>query len=208
MSSATPAAVVRVAVGVDTHKDVHVAAARDGVGRPLGQLQVPVTAAGYRQLLRWARSLGEPIGFGVEGTGSFGAALSRFLRREGERVVEVNRPNRQARRRNGKSDPVDADAAARAVLSGDADVTPKHADGAVEMIRVLRVARASAVKATSETVNAIHAIVLTAPEELRAPVRRAEQEPAGPRGRRPARGGGHGRGVGGVGGAAVAGSAV
>jgi transposase len=119
-------------------------------------------------LLHRVWSLGEPVGFGVEGTGSFGAGLARFLRGEGERVVEVNRPNRQARRRNGKSDPVDADAAARAVLSGDADVTPKHADGAVEMIRVLRVARASAVKATSETVNAIHAIVLTAPDELRA----------------------------------------
>jgi len=109
--------------------------------------------------------------FGVEGTGSYGAGLARYLRSEGAVVIEVIRPNRQARRRNGKSDPADADAAASAVLSGDAAGLPKGADGHVEMIRTLRVARSTAVKARTQAVNALKALVVTAPSDLREQLR-------------------------------------
>lgn len=99
---------------------------------------------------------------GVEGTGSYGAGLARFLVAHGQRVIEVNRPDRQLRRRRGKSDPVDADAAARTVQAGEATGIPKAQDGSVEMTRVLRVARQSAVKARTQAVNAIKALLVTA----------------------------------------------
>lgn len=154
-------------VGVDTHKDVHVARAKDTLGRLLGERSVPATAPGFRELLAWARALGEVTSFGVEGTSSYGAGLARYLRREGVAVVEVIRPNRQARRRNGKSDPADADAAASAVLSGEASGVPKSGQAQVEMIRSLRVVRQTAVKARTQAINAMHALVVTAPEDLR-----------------------------------------
>ena len=160
-----------VVVGVDTHKDTHVARAKDALGRRVGEQLVPTTPAGYRQLLAWARGFGEVEAFGVEGTGSYGAGLARYLRSEGEVVIEVIRPNRQARRRNGKSDPADADAAASAVLSGDAAGLPKGADGRVEMLRALRVARSTAVKARTQAVNALKALVVTAPSDLREQLR-------------------------------------
>jgi transposase len=157
----------RVTVGVDTHKQVHVAAARDQLGRRLGTTLAPASSAGYGELLAWARGLGEIDSWGVEGTGSYGAGLVRFLAAHGQRVVEVNRPDRQLRRRRGKSDPVDADAAARTVQAGEATGTPKTQDGTVEMVRSLRVARQSAVKARTQAVNAIKALLVTAPAELR-----------------------------------------
>jgi transposase len=153
----------RVTIGVDTHKDSHVAAARDQLGRRLAITQVAATRAGYAQLLAWAQGLGEPVAWGVEGTGSYGAGLARFLAAAGQRVLEVNRPDRQARRRRGKSDPVDADAAARAVQAGEATGVPKAQDGMVEMARALRVARQSAVKARIQAINAIKALLVTAP---------------------------------------------
>ncbi len=104
----------------------------------------------------------------MEGTGSWGAGLARQLRALDIEVVEVNRPNRQRRRRSGKSDPADALAAARAVMSGEADAVPKSADGAVESLRLLRIARASADRARTQAANQIHAIIDTAPESLRA----------------------------------------
>ncbi|MGH9120146.1 MAG: IS110 family transposase [Acidimicrobiales bacterium] len=162
---------VKVTVGVDTHKDAHVARAKDELGRRLGERIIPTTPAGYRELLGWAKSLGQIEAFGLEGTGSYGAALARYLRAEGQVVLEVIRPNRQARRRNGKSDPADADAAASAVLSGDAAGAPKAGDAAVEMIRALRVARSTAIKARTQTSNAIKALVVTAPEALRETLR-------------------------------------
>src|SRR5215218_2807253 len=158
---------VRVTVGVDTHKHVHVAAARDQLGRRLGVTMAPATRAGYVELLAWARGLGEVDVWGVEGTGSYGAGLVRFLAASGQQVLEVNRPDRATRRRRGKSDPVDADAAARTVQAGEATGIPKAQDGTVEMTRALRVARPSAVKARTQAVNAIKALLVTAPSELR-----------------------------------------
>jgi transposase len=157
----------RVTIGVDTHKDSHVAAARDHLGRRLGTTMAPATRAGYAKLLAWARGLGEPVAWGVEGTSSYGAGLARFLAAHGQRVLEVNRPDRAARRRRGKSDSVDADAAARTVQAGEATGTPKTQDGTVEMLRALRVARQTAVKARTQAINAIKALLVTAPDELR-----------------------------------------
>ena len=154
--------------GVDTHKDAHVVAAIDAMGRLLGTEQFPTTARGYRRLLRWLRRFGEIDAVGIEGTGAWGAGLARYLTSEGVRVLEVDRPNRQRRRRHGKSDPADAEAAARAVLAGDATGTPKAATGTAEAIRVVRIARNSAMKARTQTANQIHAVIATAPEELRS----------------------------------------
>jgi transposase len=157
----------RVTIGVDTHKDLHVAAARDELGRRLGTTMAPATRAGYATLLDWAAGLGEATAWGVEGTGSYGAGLARFLCVRGQRVLEVNRPDRAARRRRGKSDPVDADAAARAVQAGEATGTPTAQDGVVEMARALRVARQTAVKARTQAINAIKGLLVTAPTGLR-----------------------------------------
>jgi len=162
---------VRVTVGVDTHKDTHVARAKDQLGRRLGEMAIPTTPAGYADLLAWAKDLGAVETFGLEGTSSYGAGLARHLRREGQVVVEVIRTNRQARRRNGKSDPADADAAASAVLSGDASGPPKSGEGTVEMIRALRVARSTALKARTQATNAMQALVVTAPDQLRQSLR-------------------------------------
>jgi transposase len=122
----------QITVGVDTHLDVHVAHACDQLGRCMATVQVPTTPTGYHDLLAWARGLGEPVAWGVEGTGAYGAALARFLAANGQAVLEVNRPDRQARRRRGKSDPLDAEAAARAVQAGQVTVTPKAGTGQVE----------------------------------------------------------------------------
>lgn len=162
---------VQVTVGVDTHKDVHVARAKDQLGRLLGEVEIPTTPVGYRRLLQWARGYGVVAAFGVEGTGSYGAGLTRFLRQQHETVLEVIRPNRQRRRRHGKSDPADADAAASAVLAGEASGPAKASDTAVEMIRVLRVTRTTAVKARVQTTNCLKALLVTAPAELRDALR-------------------------------------
>lgn len=104
--------------GIDTHLDVHVAAALNHLGAVLGTKSFPTTTAGYRRLLRWMRTYGPLHAVGVEGTGSYGSALARHLAENEVRVIEVSRPNRQVRRRHGKTDVIDAIAAARAVLSG------------------------------------------------------------------------------------------
>jgi transposase len=166
-----PAPDCLVTVGVDSHGDVHVAAAVDQRGRLLGTTTVPTTTRGYRQLLAWARRLGRVERFGVEGTGAFAAGLLRFLHANGQVVVEVDRPDRSLRRRRGKSDPIDAEAAARAVQSRAAQGLPKSRDGKVEMIRALRVARRSAVKARTQAANQLHDLVVSAPEPLRAQLR-------------------------------------
>jgi transposase len=161
----------RVTAGVDTHLDVHVVAALDGVGGELGVRNFPTTPAGYRALLRWLHSFGEVDLVGIEGTGSYGAGLARHLQAEGVAVVEVDRPNRQNRRRRGKSDPVDAVAAARAAQSGDAAGQAKARNGAVEAIRVLRIARSSAIHDRTEALNQMRALVSTAPDDLRQELR-------------------------------------
>ena len=153
--------------GVDTHKDAHVASVMDGLGRTLGTASFPADAKGYDHLLAWMESHGPVEAVGVEGTGSYGAGLARRLAAGGTRVLEVNRPNRQARRRRGKTDTVDATAAARAALNGDADAEPKAGDGPVEAIRMLSVARRSAVKARTQATNQVHGLVVTAPEHLK-----------------------------------------
>ena len=158
---------VQIIIGVDTHKDQHVAVALDGRGVRLDEKHVPVATCGYEELERWPCNLGQVYAFGVEGTGSYGAGLARFLTDRGYTVVEVNRPDRSVRYRKGKSDPTDAEMAARAVLAGVADATPKSGKGEVEMIRMLKSAKDSAVKARTQAVNQMKALVVTAPAELR-----------------------------------------
>ena len=136
-----------VIVGVDTHKHMHVAVAIDSRGIRLGAHSFGADSEGYRALLTWAEAYGGIEAVGIEGTGGYGVGLSRTVHRAGHRVVEVNRVDRRLRRAAGKSDTSDAEAAARAVLAGQATATPKTADGAVEMMRQLKVARDSAVKA-------------------------------------------------------------
>lgn len=160
-----------VVIGVDTHADTHTAAAVDAFGRILATIEIEATPAGYRQLLAWARKLGRVQRAGVEGTGAYGAGLARFLTGHGIGVIEVNRVSRQHRRRHGKSDPADAEAAARAVLSGEATGIAKDTTGNVEAIRVLHLTRRSAVKATTQAANQITNLVLTAPEPLRSQLR-------------------------------------
>jgi transposase len=159
-------------VGVDTHADVHVAACVDQLGRLLGTISIPTTPAGYDQLLTWAACFGRIQRVGVEGTGSYGAGLSRHLRAHGIQVLEVNRPDRSMRRARGKSDPIDAEAAARTVLAGRAQGTAKARDGRVEAIRALRVAKRSAMRARTQAANQLHALVKAAPAELREQLRR------------------------------------
>ena len=157
--------------GVDTHLDVHVAAALDRIGGLLGTKSFPTTPAGYRQLLRWLQAFGPIVQVGVEGTSSYGAGLTRTLQHAGVTVVEVDRPNRQKRRRVGKSDTLDAIAAARAALAGEALGSPKSKNGNVEGIRILGVARLSAIKSRSQTLNQIRSLVSTAPVQLREQLR-------------------------------------
>lgn len=156
-----------IVVGVDTHKHIHAAVAVSALGARLGAMTVAVSEKGYRELEAWARSLGPVRAFGVEGTGSFGAGLSRFLSGQGHTVLEVNRPDRQLRHQHGKSDPVDAEAAARAVLSGQATAVPKSGTGVVEMIRHLKVARDTAVKGRTQAMLTIKSIIVGAPDILR-----------------------------------------
>jgi transposase len=153
--------------GVDTHRDVHVAAALDPLGGLLGSESFPTDGAGYRALLKWLETFGEVTKIGVEGTGSYGSGLTRYLRRAGVDVIEVDRPNREERRRSGKSDPLDAVEAARAALSGRATGSPKSRDGAVEAIRVLVVAKRSARQARIKALLQMRHLGYSAPEQLR-----------------------------------------
>jgi len=166
---------VEVILGVDTHLDFHVAVALDHLGRRLGDSSVPTTPKGYERLLRWAEGFGPLRCAGVEGTSSYGAGLARHLRARGIEVLEVERPKHRRRSSRGnlqkKSDPSDAEAAARAVLAGEASGVPKSGDGEVEMIRALRAARRSAIKARTQAANQLQALRVTAPEQLRRRLR-------------------------------------
>jgi transposase len=157
--------------GVDTHLELHVAAAINHLGGVLGTETFPTTAAGYRQLMRWLAGFGPIHAVGVEGTGSYGAALARHLVENGVTVIEVARPNRQVRRRHGKTDVIDAIAAARAVLSGEATGSPKAHNGPVEALRLLKIVQRSGNKARTQAMNQLRNIVATAPDELRSRLR-------------------------------------
>jgi transposase len=157
----------RTVIGVDTHKDIHVVVALTPTGRMLGSSSFPATVAGYGSLLAWARAFGSDVIAGVEGTGSWGAGLMRFLSRQKITVIEVNRPDRSMRRRRGKSDTVDAEAAARAVISGQASVTPKSADGPVEAMRFYKVAKDSALKSRTQAVNQLKGVIVNGDPVLR-----------------------------------------
>ncbi|MGW4985377.1 IS110 family transposase [Streptomyces mirabilis] len=156
-----------ILLGVDTHKDVHAAAVVTLLGSAVDRRNFPATIEGYRQLIGWARSFGTLRRAGVECTGSYGAALTRHLRSEGIEVTEVNQPDKAARRRHGKTDAVDAEAAARAVLSGRATATPKTGDGPVEMLRLFKIAKGSAVKARTQAINQLKSVLVCADATLR-----------------------------------------
>jgi transposase len=157
--------------GVDTHLDVHVASALDHLGGVLGTASFPTTPTGYVELLNWLRRHGPVDRVGVEGTGSYGSGLAQHLQANDVTVIEVSRPNRQVRRRHGKSDVIDAIAAARAVLAGEATTVPKSHDGLVEALRTLKLLQRSANKARVVALNQLHNLVVTAPDELRARLR-------------------------------------
>jgi transposase len=161
----------RVIAGVDTHKEFHVVVVLDELGRKLDTATFPTTARGYRDLTGWVSGFGEVLALGVEGTASWGAGLCRHLRARGLNVIEVNQPDRHQRRRRGKSDRLDAEMAARAVLAGDATASPKAGDGPVEALRQLRLARTGAMKARTAAANQLHSVCDTAPDQIRAQLR-------------------------------------
>ncbi len=163
-AAATPDEVV---LGVDTHRDRHTAAVVSMSGALLACEEFAATAAGYRAMLAWARRHGQLRRAGVECTGSYGAALSRMLQAEDIAVFDVNQPDKRARRTRGKTDKVDAEAAARAVLSGRATVTAKTGDGQVEAMRLLKTVRDSAVNARTKAINQLKAILVSADPALR-----------------------------------------
>jgi transposase len=154
-------------LGIDTHKRTHVAVVLDGLGRLQGSLSFAATDSGAAELIAWSGEHGSPSIAGVEGTGSYGYQLTRALQSAGVTVSEVNRPDRANRRRKGKSDPVDAEAAARAVLSGQATAIPKNREGSVESLRALTIARNSAVKAKTTASNQVKALLVGADQEMR-----------------------------------------
>lgn len=157
----------RVVIGVDTHKHIHSAAVLDERGVLLGTSVFDADSVGYRALIGWSVQFGTPLRFGIEGTGSYGRGLAAAVRRGGHDVVEVARPNRADRHRRGKSDVIDAENAARAVLAGQAEAIPKDAEGTVEMMRHIKVAKDAAVKARTVAMQTLKAILITAPAELR-----------------------------------------
>jgi transposase len=153
--------------GVDSHADAHQFAALDRRGVLLSSESFPTTTDGYERGLAWLRQFGEVVAVAVEATGSYAAGLVRYLRERDVRVAEVNQPHPHTRRRVGKSDPIDAEMAARAFLAGKATVVPKRTDGIVESVRMLRVARGSAVKARTAAIVQIRDLIVTAPQPLR-----------------------------------------
>lgn len=160
-------AVQDIILGVDTHLDVHVGVVISATGQFLGSHAVPTTTEGYIALLIWANTYGNLSRAGVEGTGTYGAGLAKVLRDHEVDVFEVNRPDRARRRLKGKSDPTDAENAARAVLSKQATAIPKHQSGAAEAMRIVTVARRSAVKAKTQSINQIRSLLVSAPQEVR-----------------------------------------
>ncbi len=156
-----------ITVGVDTHADVHHAVIIDASGTWVADRQFSASAAGYQHLCEWAGSFGAIDQVAVESTGSYGAGLTRYATAAGLQVVEVNQPHVHTRARVGKSDPIDAEAAARKAASGQARSVAKDTTGVVESIRVVMVARDSAVRTRTRTLLQIRDLITTAPDELR-----------------------------------------
>lgn len=161
----------QVIVGVDTHKEVHVAAAVDWQGTLIDERTFATTRQGYRQLESWARSLGEVLRVGIECSGSYGSGLARHLAKNGFAVLEVTFPDKTVRRKRGKDDFIDAEMAAEAAFTGARTVTPKSRDGMVEALRVLQKTRSTAVAARRVALQMIRADIISAPEELRDQLR-------------------------------------
>lgn len=163
----TVAAEKLLTLGVDTHLDKHVSVLINNLGQIVSTEEFETTSRGYQNLLRWCKSFGELQRAGVEGTGTYGAGLYRYLDQQNIPVFEVTRPNRIKRRQKGKTDTLDAENAARAALSGEAQSIPKKQTGIVEALRYLVVTRRSAVKGKTQAINQIRALLVTAPDEVR-----------------------------------------
>lgn len=161
----------QVVIGVDTHKEIHVAAAVDWQGTLVGEECFPTTRQGYRLLESWARSLGDVLRVGVECSRSYGSGLTRHLAKNGFTVLEVAFPDKTVRRKRGKDDFIDAEMAAEAAFTGARTVTPKSRDGMVEALRMLQKARSTAVAARRAALQMIRADIISAPEELRDQLR-------------------------------------
>jgi transposase len=165
-----------VILGVDTHLDCHVGAVLSNAGRLIATESFACDNAGYIKLIVWANSFGTLLRAGVEGTGTYGSALTKTLRDHDVEVFEVNRPDRSKRRLKGKSDSTDAESAARSVLSGSASSIPKTHSGLAEALRTITVARRSAVKAKTQAINQLRSILVSAPQEVRDQLWKKEPE--------------------------------
>ena len=161
----------RIIGGVDTHKDLHVAAVVDERDRVLASRCFPTTRHGYKQMLTWMRSFGLLQRVGVEATGTYGAGLLRYLQNAGVKVLEVTAPDTHDRRKRGKTDDLDAQNAAHAAFAGRRTVTPKSRDGMIESLRVLKACRKTAVAARRVALQMIHNTIVSAPDELREALR-------------------------------------
>src|SRR5579872_6292988 len=157
--------------GVDTHKDLHVAAVVNEQYRVLGTRSFATTRQGSRQMLTWMRSYGEVQRIGIESTGSYGAGLLRFMQQAGITVLEVTTPDKQDRRRRGKNDDLDAQNAAHAAFAGQRTVTPRSRDGMIESLRVLMACRKTAITARCVALQMIQNTILSAPDALRDQLR-------------------------------------
>lgn len=167
MTVPLPSAQQLIVAGVDAHKNTHHAVALDGNGTRLGDQGFAASSAGYRELLRWIAGFGVVDRVGVESTGSYAAGLTRYLAEHGVEIIEVNQPHPHTRARKGKDDAIDAEAAARKVISGEATSHPKITTGVIEAIRVLHLARDSAVRSRTAALTQLQAVLVTAPAPLR-----------------------------------------
>ncbi|KQN53593.1 transposase [Serratia sp. Leaf51] len=156
-----------VILGADTHLDIHVGAVLSYAGKLLGTKVIQTNQVGYEELFDWVLTFGSLERAGIEGTGAYGAGRTRFLIKKGLDVLEINRPDRSKRRLKGKSDPLDAENAARTVLSGSTKAVPKLQSGACEALRIISVARRSAVKAKTQAINQLRALLVSAPQDIR-----------------------------------------
>lgn len=165
-----------VILGIDTHLDAHVGVIIDYRGKWLGALSITTNPSGYRELLSWAQSFGHLHRTGIDGTGTYGAGIAQFLHAHGVKVWEINRSDRSQRRLQGKSAPTDAESAARTVLSGKAHAIPKLQKSAAEAMQTVSVVRRSAVKARTQTINQSRALLISAPDDIRAKLWKSKPE--------------------------------